>query len=102
MDEIVFGNIMTIAAITGCVLSFLVALDLLTGARVLSFVKKILDRRFNADKIIINLGHAIRVFLDKMVNFDEHIVNNPKKRLKWGTIFLVIGIFIVVLLILGR
>jgi hypothetical protein len=96
MDEIIFGNIIKITSIVACVLCFITGLDLVSGARILLSIKGVLDRKFNADKLIIKIGHFFRNFFDAMVNFDDTIIVKPRTRVKWGFALLALGLLMAV------
>ena len=96
MDEIVFGNIIKNISIVACVLCFFTGLDLVSGAKILVSIKGVLDRKFNADKFIIKIGHFFRNFFDAMVNFDDTVIVKPQTRVKWGVVFLVLGVLMAV------
>ena len=55
MDEVVFGNLLKNISLTVGVIGILVGADLILGARVIIYLKKILDRSTDiVDKTIIN------------------------------------------------
>ncbi len=55
MDEIVFGNLLKNISLVVGILGVLVGLDLILGAKVIIYLKKILDRSTDiVDKTIIN------------------------------------------------
>ncbi len=62
MEEMAFGNLLKNISLAVGILGALVGLDLILGAKVIVFLKKILDRSTDiVDKTIINV-HSKKVF----------------------------------------
>jgi hypothetical protein len=101
MDEVTFGNLIKNIALVAGILGFLVSLDLLCGARVIRVLKKILDRAFDLDKLIIRISSSFRKLLDSMVNFDEAVITT-KARVIWGVLFLAISVIMLSLVAINR
>ncbi len=96
MDEITFlGFFKNIILFVG-ILGALAGLDLLSGAKIIYNSKKILDRVFDFDKIIIRASSLVRKTLDAFINFDETIIKT-KTRIILGILFLFFSIFMILL-----
>ena len=76
MDELVLTAIIKNTALIISVVGILAGLDLLLGVRGISYLKKILDRAIDIDKMVIN----------------------TKGRVVLGVLFLVISVFMLLLL----
>jgi hypothetical protein len=62
MDEVAFGNLLKNISLAVGILGVVVGLDLILGAKVIIYLKKILDRSTDiVDKTIIN-AHSKRTF----------------------------------------
>jgi len=72
MDELIIVAYLKKVALFASILSILVGLDLLSGAKIISNLKKILDMSFNLDKIIVRASSLFRKTLDTYVNFDDN------------------------------
>ena len=91
MDEITFGNVMRNIGLVAGIIGMLLSLDLLGGAKVLKSLKRILDRSFDFDKIIIKISSVIRKLLDSIVKFDEAVLST-QSRVIWGVLFLLVSV----------
>ena len=76
MDDIIYLNLLRSVAIIASITGGLIGLDLILGARLVNFLKRILEKPYNFDKIIIN----------------------PKVKLILGIAFLVLSAIIILLL----
>jgi hypothetical protein len=101
MDEVTFGNLIKNIGLVAGIVGLLLSLDLLFGAKGIRGLKKILDRSFNVDKLIITISSSFRRLLDNMVNFDE-VVITTKARVIWGAAFLFISLLMIVLIAINR
>lgn len=97
MDEAVFINILKNISIFASVVGILTGLDLLSGARVISRLRKILDKVFNVDQKILKILSAIREKLDYGVYIDDVIIKS-KSRIVLGVILLLFSILIILLI----
>jgi hypothetical protein len=62
MEEVAFGNLLKNISLTVGIIGVLVGLDLIFGAKVIIYLKKILDKSTDiVDKTIINV-HSKKVF----------------------------------------
>lgn len=82
-------------------MGILVGLDLLCGAKVICRLRKILDRAFNIDQIILRILTVIREKLDYGVYIDDVIIKT-KPRLVLGTILLVFSVLMILLIVTRR
>lgn len=101
MDEVVFIKILTSISIFASIVGILVGLDLLCGAKVICRLRKILDRVFNIDQIILRILTVIREKLDYGVYIDDVIIKT-KPRLVLGTILLVFSVLMILLIVTRR
>ena len=99
MDEVILGSIIKKFALFSGVVGILVGLDLLLGARVISVLKRLLDRSFNLDKVIIAISSVFRKILDKVVDFDGAIIKN-RARIVLGILFVVVSAVMIFLSVL--
>jgi len=97
MNERLFVGIFKNISIFGAIVSFLVGLDLLFGARVICALRKILDKMFNIDQSIIRILAGVRKGLDRGLYIDDAIIKT-KIRVILGAILLLLSILIILLI----
>jgi len=92
MDEILYTNILKSIGIIAGVLGIVIGLDLLSGARISTGLKRTLDKSFDLDTFL-------RRALDKTFNFDDKVITKPKAKRNLGILFLVLALVILLLII---
>lgn len=102
MDELEIVALIRNTCITASVIGVIAGLDLILGAKIIMALKRLVDKAFDADKVIIKLSSAFRKTLDKGVNFDEAVISQAKSRLVLGVIFLGASLLMIALLATSR
>lgn len=97
MNEKLFMDIFRSISIFGAILSFLVGLDLLFGARVICALRKVLDKMVNIDQTIIKILSGARERLDRGLYIDDAIIKT-KARVILGAILLLLSMLIILLI----
>ncbi len=86
MDEIVFINIVKNVSLFAGIVGIVAGLDLLSGAKIISALKKVLDKVFNIDQSIIRISSALRKKLDSAVYIDDVIIKTKSRVVLGGTL----------------
>lgn len=102
MDEMELAVLIRNVCIGASVVGIVAGLDLILGAKIIMTLKRLVDKAFDADKIIIKISSAFRKTLDKGVNFDEAVISQAKSRLVLGAIFVAASLLMVALLVTSK
>lgn len=87
MDEIVFINIVKNVSLFAGMVGIVAGLDLLSGAKIISALRKVLDKVFNIDQSIIRISSALRKKLDSSaVYIDDAIIKTKLRVVLGGTL----------------
>lgn len=101
MDETMFINIVKNTAIFSSVVGILAGLDLLCGAKVICRLRKVLDRVFDIDQIILRFLTTLRAKLDSAVYIDDVIIKT-KTRVILGAVLLFFSILMILVAVTTR